>query len=284
MYRKIISFFLVVLVFLSSGRALASGVVETVIYQEELLDDNGNPVSITVKKQNGDLLVEVCVNNQLAKTAHVVGGKVDPTTEIILTNHESNLTTKHIVKEIPYCIVEESPKAHGNISTMQGGLIAPCAVPSYPLKMTGYSGVWGKWGYLYAEDFYYTRDVFLLIEPGTSLALVVALLVGIALGAVAFTVKEIIYALGGTLIGSVVTSLAKGTVRQDVVKTLGEVFVDGKFVSGIRIEKYTTKLYNRTGGLAKIKHGASYGGPYTTLREALFWGIEYYCLHEPWFR
>ena len=80
--------------------------METVIYQEELLDDTGNPVSITVKKQNGDLLVEVCVNNQLAKTAHVVGGKVDPTTEIILTNHESNLTTKHIVKEIPYCIVE----------------------------------------------------------------------------------------------------------------------------------------------------------------------------------
>lgn len=113
---------------------------------------------------------------------------------------------------------------------------------------------------------------FLILVPGSPLSIIIGFIVGAGVilgGSTGLTIYGILQALGVTFLTvlgtEMITSLCSGTVNQQVLKSLNQVYVDGWFVTGTRIEKYTTKIYNRNGTLATTKYGASYGGPYTIL-------------------
>jgi len=286
MLKKLFLFFLIAaLVTVTCTPVYASKApkTNTLIYTEEFIDDTGNLVRIDAMTVSDNLKVKVYVNNTLNETAVFKGDTVSLDTEVTITNHQKNTHKNGKIKDftdsdiiVPYA--EQDP-GDGNYT------------PSYPFRFSEYSTKWQKWGHLYGQDYNYTRQVYLLFDNGSELSIIVGFIVGagIALGGLTgISIYTILNALGVTVASvlgvEVITSLLQGTVNQQVEKSLNEVYVQGYFITGTRIEKYTTKLYDRNGFLDSIKYGASYGGPYTTLSESLHWGIEQYCLHPAWYQ
>lgn len=192
-------------------------------YYEETESEDGAKLSITtivnnktkdvlrieISKQSNNRTIKVFLNDELDHTVI----RDDSSNKMVFVDSDG---TKEIydVSNFVKQIDEESEQPQVLRDT-----------PSYPLLQSKYSSAWEVWGYLYGDDSTtYGTTYMLEYSAGTAIGLIVGALPAIFSG----QIGAVVYALGASIVGSIIDAAIDGKTKTRDYRWDYEVFCQGE--------------------------------------------------------